>query len=94
MLNRLLIAAAMVAAATTVLAQPLSNLDRSVVLQEGSTVYIFKDGKMGMEDKLGRVVSMTQGHVMQTGGGQSITMVGNETARLSSFLKTQLGGGR
>ena len=32
--------------------------------------YIFKDGKMGMEDKLGRAVRMKQGQVMEAKDGQ------------------------
>jgi hypothetical protein len=32
--------------------------ERSIELKDGSTVYIFKDGKMGMEDKLGRAMRM------------------------------------
>jgi hypothetical protein len=72
----------------------LSALEKSVSLQDGSTVYVFKDGKMAMEDRLGRVVAMNEGHVMQTADGKSIAMAGNETARLDCFLRTQLGGGK
>lgn len=94
MLSKLVIAAAMFGAAATAFAHELSQLDKSVALRDGSTVYIFKDGKMAMADNFGRVVSMNQGHAMQTGDGQSIVMAGNETARLDCFLKTQLGAGR
>jgi hypothetical protein len=94
MLTKLAFTAVMFAAATTAFAHPLSTLDKSVVLQDGSIVYVFKDGRMAMEDKLGRVVSMQQGHVMKTRDGQSIAMVGDETARLDCFLRTQLGGGK
>lgn len=82
------------AAATAAVAHPLSTVEKSVALQDGSTVHVFKDGKMAMEDRLGRVVSMNQGHVMRTRDGQTIVMAGNETARLHCFLKTQLGGGK
>lgn len=92
MLTRLAFIGLMLAAASTSFAHPLSSMDKTVPLQDGSTVYVFKDGKMAMEDRLGRVVSMDQGHVMQTRDGQTIAMVGNETARLDCFLKTQLGG--
>ena len=94
MLTKLAFTAAMFAVAGTAFAHPLSTLDKSVALQDGSTVYVFKDGKMAMEDRLGRAVSMQQGHIMKTSGGQSITMVGNETALLDCFLKTQLGGAK
>ena len=35
-------------------------------------VYIFKDGKMAMEDKLGRAVRMKKDTVMETKDGQKI----------------------
>ena len=69
-----------------------ANVDKSIPLKDGSTVYIFKDGKMAMEDKLGRTVPMKPGHVMQTKDGQSILMLGNELARLEWIRKTDLGG--
>jgi len=94
MLTKLAFTAVVFALATNAFAHPLSTMAKSVPLQDGSTVYVFKDGKMAMEDRLGRVVSMNQGHVMRTRGGQDITMVGDETARLSCFLRTQLGAGK
>jgi len=93
MFSKLAVTAALLAAAGA-FAHPSSTLDKSIALQDSSTVYIFKDGKMAMEDSLGRVVSMKQGHVMRTKDGQSIAMEGDETARLACFLKMQLGGGK
>jgi hypothetical protein len=94
MLTKLTFAAVVLTTATTAFAHPLSALDKAVALQDGSTVYVFKDGRMAMQDRLGRAVSMQQGHVMKTRDGQSIAMVGDETARLDCFLRTQLGGGK
>lgn len=85
-------AAAVLFSAHVALAADKANVDKSIPLKDGSTVYIFKDGKMAMEDKLGRVVPMKPGHVMQTKDGQSILMVGNELARLDWIRKSDLGG--
>lgn len=82
------------AVATAAVAADKSNVDKSFVLQDGSTVYIFKDGKMAMEDKMGRTVPMKPGHVMKTKDGQDILMVGNELARLDWVRKADLGGGK
>lgn len=90
MLKLLAIIGAMLAA-TTVFAVDMRFVDKSFELKDGSTVYIFKDGKMAMENKLGRTVPMKQGQVMQTKDGQSIIMIGNELARLDYILKTQRG---
>lgn len=78
--------------ATGALAVDLSKVDKAISLKDGSTVYIFKDGKMAMEDKVGRTTPMKPGHVMETKDGQSIVMVGNELARLDWVRKSELGG--
>lgn len=49
-------------------------------------MYIFKDGKMGMEDKLGRAVRMKEGQVMETKDGQKIMMHGDEVMRLERII--------
>ena len=64
-----------------------SKVEKSIELKDGSTVYFFKDGKMGMEDKYGRVASMKAGHVMETKDGKRIIMIGNEVARLEPILR-------
>lgn len=94
LLNKLAITAAILAAASGAFAVELTQVDKSFVLKDGSTVYIFKDGKMAMEDKLGRVVPMKHGELMQTADGQRIVMLGNELARLDWVRKTALGGGK
>ena len=55
-------------------------------LKDGSTVYVFTDGKMAMETRYGRVQRMDPGMVMETADGQKITMNGDEVARLDSLL--------
>lgn len=63
-----------------------SQVQKSIELKDGSTVYIFKDGKMGMEDKYGRATYMKSGHVMETKDGKKIIMNGNEIWRLDELL--------
>lgn len=46
------------------------GIEKSVQLKDGSTVHVFKDGKMAMEDKLGRPYRMKAGEMMQTTDGQ------------------------
>ena len=45
-------------------------------LKDGSTLYIFKDGKMAMEDHYGRATKMKPDTVMETREGQKIMMHG------------------
>jgi|GEM_PF-1349107 hypothetical protein len=65
---------------------------KPVALKDGSTVYVFNDGKMGMENKYGHASQMGEGHVMETKDGQTMTMVGNETARTDKVLRAQYYG--
>lgn len=86
MLKRLLVAAAGSMIALSAFAVDQNKVDKSIELKDGSTVYIFKDGKMGMENKFGRVESMKAGHVMETKDGKKIVMIGNEVWRLEELL--------
>lgn len=92
MFKRIALGCACAAAAASALAVDLSNVEKSIPLKDGSTVYIFKDGKMAMEDKLGRSTPMKAGHVMETKDGQKVVMVGNELARLDWIRKSEQGG--
>ena len=47
----------------------------------------FRDGKMAMEDKYGRASHLNHSTVMETADGKSITMVGDEVARLAQELQ-------
>ncbi|WP_246128901.1 CopK family periplasmic copper-binding protein [Zoogloea oleivorans] len=49
--------------------------------------YIFKDGKMAMEDKYGRATRMKKETVMETKDGRKIIMHGDEVMRLDSLLR-------
>jgi hypothetical protein len=64
-----------------------SQVAESIALKDGSTVYIFKDGKMGMADQFGRATVMEQGRAMETRGGKKITMSGNEVWRVSDLRR-------
>ncbi len=92
MLNKLAIMATLIAAATTAFAVDMANVAKKFDLKDGSAVYVFKDGKMGMEDRLGRVVGMKPGHVMETKDGQRIIMIGNELARLDAIKAAERSG--
>lgn len=63
----------------------MSQVQKSVELKDGSTIFIFNSGKMGMEDKNGNVVGMKPGVIMETKDGQKIMMVGNEVMRLEAL---------
>lgn len=63
-----------------------STLEKSYDLKDGSTLHVFRDGKMAMEDRFGRPFPMDQGHQMETLDGKKISMQGNEVWRLDSLL--------
>ncbi|HRH14489.1 MAG: copper resistance protein CopK [Desulfovibrionales bacterium GWA2_65_9] len=86
MLKKLLMVVAMSAVTATAFAVDAAQVEKSIELKDGSTVYIFKDGKMGMEDKLGRAVRMKKDTVMEAKDGQKIIMHGDEVMRLDSLL--------
>ena len=89
MIKKILVGAAGAMVAMSAFAADMSKVDKAIELKDGSTVYIFKDGKMGMENKLGKTVRMKPGHVMETKDGQRIIMVGDEVARLESLMRAQ-----
>lgn len=90
MMKKLLMVAAMSAvAASAFAAYPVEQVKKAIPLKNGSTVYILKDGKMGMEDKMGNAVRMKQGEVMEAKDGQKIMMHGDEVMRLDSILHSQ-----
>lgn len=55
--------------------------ERVIPLKDGTSVVIFKDGKMAMRDKLGRAHAMPDGTIMETADGQKILMKGDEVWR-------------
>lgn len=94
MFKKMLVIVASSMVALSAFAVDASKVEKSVELKDGSTVYLFKDGKMAMEDKLGRVVRMKEGHVMETKDGQRVIMIGDEVARLDSIFKFAKAGAK
>lgn len=86
MLKNVLIIAAGAMFSLSAFAVDQSKVQKAIELKDGSTVYIFKDGKMGMENKFGRAEYMKEGHVMETKDGKKIIMIGNEVMRLENVL--------
>jgi hypothetical protein len=93
MLKKVLMIVAISSAAASAYAVDMSQVKQSIDLKDGSTVYIFKDGKMGMEDKYGRATYMESGHVMETKDGKKIIMNGNEIWRVDELLHSNHRGG-
>lgn len=89
MFKKILVAAASSMIAVSAFAVDANQVEKSIELKDGSTVYIFKDGKMGMEDKLGRAIAMRSGQVMETKDGKKIDMKGNEVERTHELLTKQ-----
>ena len=88
MLKKFLVTAvsSMALVALSAFAVDLSQVEKSIPLKDGSTVYVLKGGKMGMEDKYGRAARMQPGVIMETKDGQRIAMIGDEVAYVSSLL--------
>ena len=88
MLKKMLMVAIMSAVSVTAFAsdEARAAAKQVIELKDGSTVYIFKDGKMGMEDKYGRATRMKKDTVMETKDGQKIMMHGDEVMRLDNIL--------
>lgn len=87
MFKKILVVVASSMVVLSAFAVDASKVEKSIELKDGSTVYLFKDGKMAMETKLGKVVRMKEGHVMETKDGQRVVMFGDEVARLETVLK-------
>lgn len=95
MLKKLLMVVATSALASTAFAGDAARTEAKQVidLKDGTTLYIFKDGKMAMEDKFGRTMRMKKDAVMETKDGQKIIMHGDEVARLDTLLRQGHEGG-
>ncbi|MEO8837984.1 MAG: periplasmic Cu(I)/Cu(II)-binding protein CopK [Herbaspirillum sp.] len=89
MLKKMLMVLAISAVAASAFADDAARAEakQTINLKDGSTVYVFKDGKMAMEDMYGRTTRMAQNTAMQTKDGQKILMQGDEVARLHLLLK-------
>lgn len=83
------------AGATTAFAHDAAHNEAKQIieLKDGSTLYIFKDGKMAMEDRYGRATRMEIGAAMQTKNGQQFKMESDEVARLQNLIDEGHAGG-
>lgn len=83
-----LIAVLSTAGATTAFAHDAARTaaKQMIELKDGSTLYIFKDGKMAMEDRYGRATRMEIGAVMETKDGRQVKMESDEVARLQTLI--------
>lgn len=83
-----LIAVLSTAGATAAFAHDAARADAKQVieLKDGSSLYIFKDGKMAMEDRYGRATRKELGALTETKDGQRIKMESDEVARLQTLI--------
>ena len=72
------------AQATATIYAPHPDAVAQYLLKDGNTLYVYKDGKMAMEDKNGKSVFMKEGTPMETKDGKKIMMKGNELWRVDS----------
>lgn len=87
MFRRITLAVAAFTIAASAFAFDTAAVQKSYELKDGAKVHVFKDGKMGMEDKFGRAVPMKEGMAMETKDGQKILMKGNEVWRTDTALR-------
>ena len=87
LLKQLLLVTVLSTAAASAFAVSATEVQKSIPLKDGSTLHILKGGKMAMENKLGKAVSMKKGEVMETKDGTKIIMHGNELMRLDKYLQ-------
>ncbi len=94
MFKKILVAVAASVTAMSAFAIGPDEVEKTVELKDGSTVHVFKDGRMAMETRFGQVTRMQEGQVMEAKDGSNITMVGDEVARLDRVLYKDYRGGR
>lgn len=64
----------------------------AIALKDGSTLYVFKDGKMAREDKYGHATPMKKGQTVEAMDGRVLTMNSSESARLHGLINRGEGG--
>ena len=85
MFKKILIAAAGCVVAISAFAADNKGVEKVYELTDGSKVFLFEGGKMGMENKNGKPVRMKPGVIMETKGGERLIMIGDEVARVESL---------
>ncbi len=95
MLKKSLVAIALSAVTVFAIAAESDARDAAqqvIDLQDGSTLYVFKDGKMAVENHVGHAISTRPGTTLTARDGKNITLIGNEVARLNSLLQEGMEG--
>lgn len=85
MLKKILVAALSGVVAISAFAADNKGVEKVYELTDGSKVFLFEGGKMGMEDKNGRPTRMKPGVIMETKSGERLIMIGDEVARVESL---------
>ncbi len=85
MFKKILMVAASSVVAVSAFAADNKGVEKTFELVDGSKVFVFENGKMGMEDKYGRAVRMKPNKIMETKDGQRLIMIGDEVARVDSL---------
>lgn len=85
MFKKILMVAASGVVAMSAFAADNDGVVKTFELTDGSKVFQFENGKMGMENKYGKSVRMKPGKIMETKDGQRLIMIGDEVARVESL---------
>ena len=90
-----LIAVLGTAGVTTAFAHDAARAEakQMIELKDGSTLYIFKDGKMAMENRYGRATRLGVGAVVEAKDGRQIKLESEEVARLDTLINEGHFGG-
>jgi hypothetical protein len=95
-LNKMMVVAAVSSISFSAMANDAARAASKQIidLKDGSTLYVFNDGKMAMESPYGRAVRMQEGTTMEAKDGQKLIMTSDEVARLNSLIRQGHTGGR
>ena len=87
MLKKLAIISVIAAISGSVMASETARREAKQVveLKDGSTLYIFRDGKMAVEDQYGRAKFVKPNTELEATDGQKFRTEGNEVQRLDSL---------
>lgn len=90
-----LIAVLSTVGATTAFAHDAARAEakQMIDLKDGSTLYIFNDGKTAVENRYGHATRMELGTAVETRDGRKITIQSDEVARLSTLFTQGHEGG-
>lgn len=92
-LAMIVVIGAMASSAFASTATARAEAKQVIELKDGSTVYLFKDDTMAMENSMGHPVRMKPDTVMETKDGQKIMMHGDEVMRLDMLFKAGTNSG-